>query len=734
MRHLTIDVSNYDSRLHIGKQGENLTREITFDCAAWLDDLSGGVLSIVHQRPTDPDAYPCGDYVTTDTSLTWSINETDVAFSGLGKCELRYTIGSRIAKTKTFYTEIVNALNPLDTPPEAYEPYIDRVIDASRQEMEDMTVSATATEGQEASVSIEKEYTDHMNLKFNFEIPGGTLPPYTSADQNKGLYVKYDGSLEWSNNGKIYNLGNYASSGEVPLVIYNEIRADLTNGNKKPLFRWNYLWSATATFELADGIQVLFLEDLLGDTGHMFLVKINPPSAISDPLKVTKTDFIIPRCWAESLHPGEPLRLAYMLDDDGDDNIYIGWKAINEFPAATASDVGKVFMGGTKSGGYEWKREELLRDFNNTPAPGLMKRNGQNGDVSVCVSSDEVVFPIRNTIVTLNITKSNITVLDNNTEYTIGKTFATVEIFGNPVFCPIDYIKRDGYDLYYGVQGSPVLVWDGTGEAWVEDYEKKLIIDEANNIVLHDFFMVCGNVMNRYTEVSNYDLVATVAFTGLNTAEPLNITPAEFSAAWKAGKKVYLRVLVYNENEFIMPPVFEEREYTPVDYNAVYYRMFIDGLGGDILAMVYYDDANDVMMARADLINQVPPTLNANEGDVLTVDSNGGKSWMPPAGGSLSPVLLYERSNYDLQNMEMQLSDNVLNYSLIIIKWDTNQNHAVQNVLCPALMLTANLKDNDVQTNNTGQWNYIRIKQGDSTVLQTGGGAGTRNVSVYGIK
>lgn len=174
MRHLTIDVSNYDSRLHIGKQGENLTREITFDCAAWLDGLTGGALSIVHQRPSDPDAYPCGNYVTDDTSLTWSINETDVAFSGLGKCELRYTIGSRIAKTKTFYTEIVNALNPLDTPPEAWEPYIDRVIDAATQEMENMTASASATSGEQTSVSVTKtRENDHEHLAFDFTVEKG---------------------------------------------------------------------------------------------------------------------------------------------------------------------------------------------------------------------------------------------------------------------------------------------------------------------------------------------------------------------------------------------------------------------------------------------------------------------------------------------------------------------------------------------------------------------------------
>lgn len=177
MRNITIDVLTFNERLRIGKQGENLTREITFDCAAWLDTLSGGVLSIVHQRPTDSDAYPCGDYTVTDTSLTWSINETDLAFSGLGRCELRYTIGSRIAKSKTFYTEIITALNPLDTPPAAYEPYIDRVIDAARLEMDALSVGGTASETERLSVRVDKivpvDPDDGYEIYFQFGIPKG---------------------------------------------------------------------------------------------------------------------------------------------------------------------------------------------------------------------------------------------------------------------------------------------------------------------------------------------------------------------------------------------------------------------------------------------------------------------------------------------------------------------------------------------------------------------------------
>lgn len=171
---INIDAATYTGRIQIGKQGENLTTDVVFDCNAWLDGLDGGTLSIVHQRNSDPDAYPCGDYTTDGKVLTWNVNETDLAYCGLGQCELRYTIGERIAKTKTFVTQTMKALDPGETPPEAWEPYIDRVIDAATQEMENMTVSASATSGEQTSVSVTKtRVDDHENLDFYFVVEKG---------------------------------------------------------------------------------------------------------------------------------------------------------------------------------------------------------------------------------------------------------------------------------------------------------------------------------------------------------------------------------------------------------------------------------------------------------------------------------------------------------------------------------------------------------------------------------
>lgn len=174
---LSIDVATFIGRLPIGKQGENLTTQVVFDCANWLGELTGGTLSIVHQRPTDTDGYPCANYETTDTTLTWDVNETDLAFCGTGQLELRYTIGDRIAKSRTFITQILKALTPMETPPEAYEPYIDRVIDAATREMENMTATAEAHESSttlpSATIEVTRVDDDHTNLHFIFNLVKG---------------------------------------------------------------------------------------------------------------------------------------------------------------------------------------------------------------------------------------------------------------------------------------------------------------------------------------------------------------------------------------------------------------------------------------------------------------------------------------------------------------------------------------------------------------------------------
>lgn len=262
---INIDAATYTGRIQIGKQGENLTTDVVFDCNAWLDGLDGGTLSIVHQRNSDPDAYPCGDYELDGKVLTWHINETDVAYCGIGACELRYTIGERIAKSKTFVTQTMKGLDPNETPPEAWEPYIDRVIDAATQEMENMTVSASATQGEETSASVTKtRENDHEHLTFSFVVEKGDKGDPGQDGQDGKSIVNATASID-ANVGTPY-VTVTTSPSDAGLTI------DLAFHNMKGIpgtsFDTSYLPSDTATGNPAtfpDGAKAVPVDELTAE-------------------------------------------------------------------------------------------------------------------------------------------------------------------------------------------------------------------------------------------------------------------------------------------------------------------------------------------------------------------------------------------------------------------------------------------------------------------------------------
>lgn len=167
---MIIDALTFDEKIVLGKQGENLSREVIFDCKAWLElhGLTGGTLSLVAQRPTDEDGYPVPVETTEDT-VTWTVNSTDVAIDGIGWAELRYTVGEQILKSKTFLTLIGKGLTPKDEPPEAYVPYINQVIE-SASGVENMTATAEVeNDGGNPEVEVTKTVGEVINLDFLFK-------------------------------------------------------------------------------------------------------------------------------------------------------------------------------------------------------------------------------------------------------------------------------------------------------------------------------------------------------------------------------------------------------------------------------------------------------------------------------------------------------------------------------------------------------------------------------------
>lgn len=102
--------------LKIGFQGENDALAVTFDVDGWADLYGQGTFALMNQRPTETTGYPCEVTLDGDT-VTWVVSNPDVAIPGNGRVQLTYTVGSVIAKSIQFCTEIYRSIGSGDVPP-----------------------------------------------------------------------------------------------------------------------------------------------------------------------------------------------------------------------------------------------------------------------------------------------------------------------------------------------------------------------------------------------------------------------------------------------------------------------------------------------------------------------------------------------------------------------------------------------------------------------------------------
>lgn len=142
--------ANNLTTLSLGRQGENLARQVVFDIRD-LESLYGsGTVEVIHQRPGDAQPYPLA--VQRDgTLVTWDVTATDTEMSAAtaneryGKCELRYYAGETLAKSQIWRTWVESAMDtPSETaPPEPEQGWVDQVLDA-KQTAEKAAVDAKA--------------------------------------------------------------------------------------------------------------------------------------------------------------------------------------------------------------------------------------------------------------------------------------------------------------------------------------------------------------------------------------------------------------------------------------------------------------------------------------------------------------------------------------------------------------------------------------------------------------
>lgn len=109
----------------LGRQMENNYRRVLFDCSGFSEDIE--TITLVHQRAQDTDPYIVTS--TTASPLEWIITNTDTAYDGYGKAELRLTFANGLAKTVTFQTLTLKSITAETEIPEPLQSWYDAMID-----------------------------------------------------------------------------------------------------------------------------------------------------------------------------------------------------------------------------------------------------------------------------------------------------------------------------------------------------------------------------------------------------------------------------------------------------------------------------------------------------------------------------------------------------------------------------------------------------------------------------
>lgn len=171
MRYAVADITK---AVILGRQGENEVTTIKFPIADWIELFGdSGVFSLLNIRPTETadSAYPC--VVThNDEFVYWEIKEADLVNKGLGKCELIYTIGEKVAKSAIFSTNVLESIESgSETPPEPYQDWVDLVVESGASAQESAENSEAYAVGTRNGVDVEEgDPAYHNNSKYYAEL------------------------------------------------------------------------------------------------------------------------------------------------------------------------------------------------------------------------------------------------------------------------------------------------------------------------------------------------------------------------------------------------------------------------------------------------------------------------------------------------------------------------------------------------------------------------------------
>ena len=157
---INIAVNEFASgAIPIGRQGEREARQIVFDLSWMVEQFGEGSAVLMHQRSQDGLPYQV-DAVRDGNTLTWTVTDTDTAFVGYGKAEIRWTVGDALAKTVIYKTRVMESITGDTEIPDPYQSWYDAMVEAVTGDIENIVdekiadVPATVTASGDGTVTI----------------------------------------------------------------------------------------------------------------------------------------------------------------------------------------------------------------------------------------------------------------------------------------------------------------------------------------------------------------------------------------------------------------------------------------------------------------------------------------------------------------------------------------------------------------------------------------------------
>ena len=137
--------------LPIGRQMEHGVRQVWFDLTYLIENFGEGTATLVHQRNQDLAPYIVST-TQTGNRLEWTLDETDTAYEGFGRAEIRWVVDDDLAKTVIYKTNVMKSLTAQTEIPEPLESWYEQmmVVIGDNQEYAEQAAQSAQSASQSA--------------------------------------------------------------------------------------------------------------------------------------------------------------------------------------------------------------------------------------------------------------------------------------------------------------------------------------------------------------------------------------------------------------------------------------------------------------------------------------------------------------------------------------------------------------------------------------------------------